>query len=190
LKTTRAARVFGIRTTWHSAGTLLEGQYLVTAAHNLYDSWKSKPIRVLVSCKGKNGEVISSVISQQGIDKAREIEHYDYSFSQDYAFIKLDEALNVEEQISPYETLDLSKIDEVEVAGYPGGTLRYGKGSVIKPIQSESTFTYNVPTARGMSGGPVWTGGSLVGVHGFPGGGRQVNSELIKNYVTWKKAHP
>lgn len=189
LNTTRSARIFGFRSTWHSAGTLLEGRYLVTAAHNLYDSWKSKPIQVLVTCKEKDGSIKSSLISQHGIDKTREIEHYDYSFSQDYAFIKLEETLNVEEEISLNDTLNFSEINEVEVAGYPDGKLSYGKGLVIKPIQTNSTFTYKITTAKGMSGGPVWAGGSLVGIHGFPGGGRQANSELIEKYINWKNSH-
>jgi V8-like Glu-specific endopeptidase len=186
LLTTRSTRFIGFETTWHSAGTLLDGQYLLTAAHNLYDSWKSKPIRVAVTCKEKSGNIKTSIISQQGIENTKKIAHYDYSFSQDYAFIKLEYALDVAEEISISEDFDLSAINEIEVAGYPGGRLKYGKGTIIKPVKSKSTITYTIDTAKGMSGGPVWAGDRLVGIHGFPSGGRQVNSALVKKYTEWK----
>lgn len=186
LLTTRSARVIGIETTWHSAGTLFEGQYLVTAAHNLYDSWKSKPIRLAVTCKEKSGNIKTSIITKNDIRNTRKISHYDYSFSQDYAFIKLKDALDVEEEISISQDFELSAITEVEAAGYPRGELQYGKGTVIKPVQSDSTFTYTIDTAKGMSGGPVWAGDKLIGIHGFPSGGRQIDSVLVKEYIEWK----
>ena len=192
LRTVRSVRLIGIRTGFNSTGTLIEGQYLVTAAHNLYDSWRTKLVSVQVSCKGSDGSVVTSVVDKSGIEKTRKVGHYNRSFSTDYAFLKLNESLSVEESIRLNKSANISEIQAIEVAGYPGGVWKYGAGNVVLPIPDDSTFYYEVDTAKGMSGGPVWTthqdGDSLVGIHVSEGRARVVNSALIDDFETWKAA--
>lgn len=190
LRTVRAVRLFGFRSGYNSAGTLIEGKYLVTAAHNLYDSWRTKLISVQVSCKDENGTVVTSVVDRSGIEQTRNAGHYDRKFPTDYAFLKLNNPLAVKESVTLNPAARIDEIDTIEVAGYPGGKLKYGAGDVKKPILDDSTFYYSVDTAKGMSGGPVWAihhgVGSLVGVHVSEGRARVVDSRLINDFENWK----
>lgn len=190
LRTIRSIRIIGLRSGFNSTGTLIEGQYLVTAAHNLYDSWGTKLVSVQVSCKDINGNVVTSIIEKNGIDRTRKVIHYDRDYSTDYAFLKLDNPIPVPESITLNRAANLNKISAIEVAGYPGGKLKYGDGNVVQPIPNDSTFYYEVDTVKGMSGGPVWATynntGSLVGVHVSEGRARIVNDELINDFERWK----
>ena len=190
LRTIRSVRLFGFRFGFNSTGTLIEGQYLVTAAHNLYDSWRTKLVSVQVSCKGSDGNVVTSIVGKNGIDRTRKVNHYDRGYSTDYAFLKLDDTMPISESITLNRTATINKVSVIEVAGYPGGKLKYGTGKVVQPIPSDSTFHYEVDTARGMSGGPVWatyeSTNSLVGVHVSEGRARVVNDELIDDFENWK----
>lgn len=187
---TRRLHVLGAKSTWHSAGTLIEGQYLVTAAHNLYTSTWSKPVNVKVTCKNSSGSIDTRYIDAAGIGSTLEVDHYDTTFSQDYAFIKVPASIDVLEEITLEAVPQLPEITDIEVAGYPGGKLKYGKGPLKKPIKPGLTFKYDVTTAKGMSGGPVWASTTLVGIHGFPSGGRRVDPGLLKHYQDWKARHP
>ncbi len=192
LRTVRSVRLIGIRTGFNSTGTLIEGQYLVTAAHNLYDSWRTKLVSVQVSCKASDGSVVTSVVDKSGIEKARKVGRYNRDFSTDYAFLKLNESLPVEESIRLNKSANISEIPAIKVAGYPGRVLKYGEGNVVRHIPDDSTFYYEVDTAKGMSGGPVWATyqgvDSLVGIHVSEGRARIVNSALIDDFENWKTA--
>lgn len=192
LRTVRSVRILGIRKGFNSAGTLIEGQYLVTAAHNLYDSWRTKLLSVQISCKGSDGNVVTSVVGKSGIEKSRKVSHYDRGFSTDYAFLKLDAPVPVVESIKLNRSAKIGDIPAIEVAGYPGGVLKYGAGNVVHPTPNDSTFYYEVDTAKGMSGGPVWATHqdvrSLVGIHVSKGRARVVDGELIDDFERWKIA--
>jgi V8-like Glu-specific endopeptidase len=157
LRTVRTLRLIGYRTVWHSAGTLFEGQYLVTAAHNLYDSWRTKLLSAQVFCKDDNGKVVTSFVSREGLEKNRETSHYKRNYSTDYAFLKLIDPIDVSTSITLKRNIDIDSIDRIEIAGYPKSKLRYSSGVKNHSIKSDSTtFYYNIDTAKGMSGGPVW----------------------------------
>lgn len=192
LRTVRSARLIGIRTGFNSAGTLVEGQYLVTAAHNLYDSWRTKLVHVQVSCKGSDGNMVTSLVDRKGIERTRKVSHYDRGFSTDYAFLKLDDPLPVAESITLNRSARISEIPVITAAGYPGGQLKYGSGRVLQPIPTDSTFYYKIDTAKGMSGGPVWatyqSTSSLVGIHVSEGRARAVDSDLINDFERWKSS--
>jgi V8-like Glu-specific endopeptidase len=190
LRTVRSIRIIGFRLGFNSAGTLIEGQYLVTAAHNLYDSWRTKLVSVQVSCKGSDGNVVTSIVNEDGIARTRKVSHYDRSFSSDYAFLRLEAPIPVTESVALNQSADIREIPRIEVAGYPGGQLKYGAGNIVQPIPNDSTVYYEVDTVKGMSGGPVWAAhrnvGSLVGVHVSEGRARVVNRELIDDFQNWK----
>ena len=195
LRTVREARVIGVRRGFNATGTLIEGQYIITAGHNLYDSWRTRLVGVQVICKGENGEIVTTDITENQIKKTRKVDHYNQSFSSDYAFLKLKNPMHVRDSIHLNKAVDIDKIQKIEVAGYPGGKLQYGAGNLIRPIPINSTFYYEVDTAEGMSGGPVWAKQgdiqSLVGIHvsgkGRSGGARVVDNELIDDFDNWKK---
>ncbi|MET1257187.1 trypsin-like serine peptidase [Aliikangiella maris] len=190
LRTVRSVRFLGFRLGFNSTGTLIEGQYLITAAHNLYDSWQTKLVSVQVSCMGSNGNVVTTVVGQSGIEKTRKVSHYNLDFSTDYAFLKLDVPVSVVDSVTFNGSVNISDIPTVEVAGYPGGQLKYGAGKIVQPIPNDSTFYYEIDTIKGMSGGPVWAtfqnAEYLVGVHVSEGRARTVNKELINDFESWK----
>lgn len=193
LQTTRAARIVGIRTHWHSAGTLIGGEYLVTAAHNVYDSARSTLVGMTVACKSTTGEIVRSTLSRADIEHTREVSHYDRTFATDYAFLRLPRPLPVAEEAVLNRDVDLGSLPQVEVAGYPDGVLRYGAGPITSPNRQRETFSYGVDTAKGMSGGPVWArlpDGRvlLVGVHVMEAGARRVDAGMLGRFDAWRGA--
>lgn len=94
----------------------------------------------------------------------------------------------------------------VFVAGYPGESRRVkgatgkklfvGEGKVTKV--RGSLFGYDLETAKGVSGGPIWMerGGRrlLVGIHlgsdigGIEGAvGRMIDAALLKDWCEWRR---
>ena len=187
LRTTRSLKVLGFRKSYNSTGTLLDGKYLITAAHNLYDSPRSNLSKVQVTCKGSNGTIITSVVSRNSIEKTRKDNHYKRTFTTDYAFLKLDSPIAVSDSISLNKSISINDIKTIEVAGYPNRKLKYGIGSIIQPVPNDSTFYYDVDTAKGMSGGPVWVEGALIGIHVSSGQrAKLVDKALISDFENWK----
>ena len=187
LRTTRSLKILGFQRGYNSTGTLIQGQYLITAAHNLYDSPRSNLIKVQAVCKSNDGNIITSIVSRDEIKSTRKDNHYDRTFSTDYAFLKLNSPIPVSDSISLSKSISINNIKTIEVAGYPGRKLKYGQGDVIHPIQNDSTFYYDVDTAKGMSGGPVWAGETLIGIHVSSGQrARLVDEGLINDFENWK----
>jgi len=178
---------------FNSTGTLFEGKYLVTAGHNVYDSWKSDLENIALTCKAKDGTIARASIDRQQILSTRFDKHYtsaNHSFSQDYAFVALKSPIPVESSLN-LPNKESFNFSEVEVAGFPGGVLRYGKGQYVKNDQLlKHTFKYTVDTTKGMSGGPVWlyhnNKSFLIGVHVSEGMAREVDSKLVERFETWK----
>ena len=189
LKTTRQVRFLGIKRTFNATGTIIDGQYIITAGHNVYDSRRTKLKEILVTYKSKNGTVESVTVPIDIIKLTRSDSHYNGAFSDDYAFIRLKDPIELNESIGLNPDVRLRSLEEVEVAGYPGGRLQYGKGAIKKPLPNDSTFYYDVDTAKGMSGGPVWGGenrDSLLGVHVSEGRARAADTHLIEEFEKWK----
>ena len=193
LKTTRSLRFIGIKKEYNSAGTLFDGEYLITAGHNLYDSSWSKLLNVEVMCKSADGGAVTSVVLSDQIGKTRSVEKYNvnnHSFSYDFAFLRLSERINVAESIRLPSRFDINELNEIEVAGYPGGALRHGKGKVEHPAPSDHTFYYDVDTAKGMSGGAVWSTYDgkdiLAGIHVAEGRARILDEGLLNDFDRWK----
>ncbi|NGP89938.1 trypsin-like serine peptidase [Fodinibius halophilus] len=192
LKTVRAVRIIGFRTGYNSTGTLIEGQYLVTAAHNLYDSWRTRLLGVQVTCKADDGSIVTSIVSKEGISKTRKVSHYNKEYATDYAFLKLNKPIPVTEILTLTRDTNIENVQEIEVAGYPSIKLEHLTGKVKHPIPNDSTFYYEVDTKKGMSGGPVWPTSQstgtvpLLGIHVTEGRARIVNSDLIDDFENWK----
>lgn len=181
--------IFGRKISFNATGTIIDGQYLITAGHNVYDSFWTKFVEVDVVYKSSSGKIVTTNISNEMIQKSLKISHYDdngHSYSYDYAFLKLTEPIDVTESIKLGAGKEINKINHIEVAGYPSGILKYGKGSVLKPIPKNHTFSYDIDTAKGMSGGPVWANDYLVGIHVSEGMARTVDGELINEFNKWK----
>ena len=186
LKTTRQIRFLGLKTSFNATGTLFRDRYLVTAGHNVYDSWRTRLIGVDVFCKGVRGAVVHSRLESDQIERNRLVSQYDETFNNDYAFLRLEETIDVVPSLSLPEAHILDSVETISVAGYPGGLLTQGSGLVVKPLPSDGTFYYEVDTAKGMSGGPVWTEQEiLVGVHVAEGRARLVDPAMITLFNQW-----
>ncbi len=190
LRTVRAIRLTGVRLGYNATGTLMAGQFLITAGHNLYDSWRTKLISVQVSCRGRDGAVVTSVVGAERLKQARKVDHYTRRFPTDYAFLRLDETIDVAESIQLSRHADIGNGTHIAVAGFPGGRLEYGTGPVTVPHIVDSTFRYAVETKKGMSGGAVWSTEhgvlSLLGVHVSNGRARMVDDGLVADFERWR----
>lgn len=191
LRTKRKAKILGMEATYNATGTIIEGKYIVTAAHNLYDSWKSNLIEVEVIYKSSIGEVKTSTITKEEIQRTRKTSHYTLSYPTDYAFLRLGNAVDIADSVKINTEVSINDIKNIKVAGYPDGTLLYGSGAIIRPIPNDATFYYAVDTVKGMSGGPVWTEFNsedlLVGIHVSEGRARLIDPNLIDDFEKWKK---
>ncbi|MCO7222706.1 serine protease [Pleionea sp. CnH1-48] len=194
LRTTRSVYLLlGSEQTFNATGTLFSGEYLITAGHNVYDSWRSKLVGVDVVCKSSDGSVVTSTITPKDIARTREVTRYDdsgHAYAYDYAFIKLPAKIDVQESVILGSGKESLKVKNIKVAGYPGGELQYGQGS-IKKNRTKTNFSYKVDTAKGMSGGPVWAKYNgveyLVGVHVSEGTARTVDEDLVEEFHAWRK---
>ena len=74
----------------------MDGRYLVTAGHNVYDSRWSRLVGMTVTCRSSEGGIVQSTLTRDDIERTREDGHYVRTFATDYAFLKLPEPLPVE----------------------------------------------------------------------------------------------
>ncbi len=192
LKTTRKSHLLGSKSSYNATGTIIDQNHIVTAAHNVYDSFWTDLVEVSVTYKSSNGAIVTTVIPLEVIEETRKVSHYDEKFPQDYAFLYFEEPAQVGNSISLNTSTPIDSIEGIKVAGYPGGKLTYGEGMVTKPIPGDSTFYYDVDTAKGMSGGPVWASVDgkdiLVGVHVSEGRARVIDEALVEDFENWKQS--
>jgi len=215
-----------------STGVLLDGRYVLTAGHNLFNAsypWgRIELIGILVGepdvsevgpdhldAVVSGGRVEQGMILVDGVwtvaprfqwspstwlkpsASNRMIQH-------DYGFIDLGKSFRGRSSFV-LGGVKLKVGDVVKVAGYPGDSKRVKGATGERLYQAEgrvtaikaNLFRYNVITAKGLSGAPVWVerGGKkiVVGVHvGSDFGGekgavaRTVDNALIRDWNLWK----
>ena len=211
-----------------ATGVLLDGRYVLTAGHNLFNAsypWgRVERIGVEIG-KAHAGEaevVVRGGKVEQGVIPAGGVWTVSPSFKwspstwlkpaasnemiqHDYGFVDLGEGFRRSSHFTLSKGFQLKVGDVVRVAGYPGDSKRVkgatgtqlfeGKGQVT--AVGGNLFSYNIVTAKGLSGAPVWVerGGRkvVVGVHvGSDFGGkkgavaRTVNRRLIQDWKAWK----
>lgn len=186
------------------SAVLIEGRYLITAAHNLSDySGFSRVKRLEVRCGvlAKEGAE-ALVFDRPEIKKNRAIPRYSFNplyrraqFKNDYAFFDLGKVISAQNhfQLSAFPA---GTTMSVSIAGYPGGSvcdnchmLFVGKGETSGAVH-RSNFEYNVTTATGNSGGPVWyekPNGkyALAGIHVAPSRARVVDDVFLDDWKNW-----
>ena len=123
----------------------------------------------------------------------------------DYGFVDLGGEVKGRSSFELGASLSLKVGDVIKVAGYPEGGARVHGANGNRLFQASgkvtavtaNLFSYDVVTARGISGAPVWVerGGRrvLVGVHvrsdfgGEKGAmARRVDSALIRDWNRWR----
>ncbi|MDA8976637.1 trypsin-like peptidase domain-containing protein [bacterium] len=218
-----------------STGVLLDGRYVLTAGHNLFNAsypWgRIEVIGILVGepdvsevgpdyldALVSGGRVEQGMIPVDGVwtvaprfqwspstwlkpsASNRMIQH-------DYGFIDLGKSFSGKTSftLSVSAGMSLKVGDVVRVAGYPGDSKRIKGATGERLYRAEgritaikaNLFRYNIITAKGVSGAPVWVERDgkkiVVGVHvGSDFGGekgavaRTVDSALIRDWNRWK----
>ncbi len=189
----------------YGSAVVVDGKYLVTAAHNLADyPLLNRLISVEVTCNVVLAAEASPTVTlnRNEIISHRRVPEYAWriykrnnKFENDYAFLFLGKEINVPTELNMDSSITLKKGDNVQISGYPGGdicdsnTLYTGEG-VVADIDS-NLVTYTIHTAKGNSGGPVWVTKNdkkyLQAIHVRTSGGRALNSNFYKEWNKWKE---
>jgi len=194
-----------------STGVLIEGRFLITAAHNIHDY---NFIRRVNGIKVRCGEAIvgkdepALELTRSEITASRFVapnyrwrRNKSKEFSYDYAFLDLGVDLT---ETSFFDVTHFDQVDASQglfVAGYPGKNLcgdpeicdarhLYEGHGDYEPSSLPDRIEYAVKTARGMSGGPVWAVNDgqnfLVGVHVTGKGARVINDSFLGHWRNWR----
>lgn len=201
-----------------ATGALVDGRFVITAAHNIVDA--PYPLGRVDTIEVAVGEVHagegSSIVPPKDYwslaprfrwrpKTIGDPRGSSFMIQHDYGFVDLGEELKVGNSFELGAPHSLKVGDIIKVAGYPEGGARVHGANGKRLFQASgkitavtaNLFSYDVVTARGMSGAPVWVerGGRriLVGVHvGSDFGGekgavaRRVDSALICDWNRWK----
>jgi|GEM_PF-2455022 len=195
-------------TNYHGSAALIDNRWLLTAAHNVFDYPASKLTALTVKC----GEAriddtdMSVTLNRAQIEDAISVPAYESywinnpkKFEFDYAFIDLGRTLPTRSsfQLQSADRFGASA-GPVHIGGYPGGTITPDGKSLYKGTSKNSyidrnMMEYDIYTATGNSGGPVWietdTPGKtyeIVAVHVTNSGGRVVNDRMIADWNAWR----
>lgn len=175
---------------YNGAAFLYRGRYLLTAAHNVYSPWYNKIRSIGISC----GVTEANVRAPQqvvGAGNVRWSRRYGWTlrrhtdFPDDFAVIRLDQPLNVA-GFGLAEVESISDSTDVSIAGFPGlpkdenGMTGQRMFSGHGKMRHDGVFiSYDIATAKGNSGGPVWIdmadGPKALGIHIKTGAARALD---------------
>ena len=186
------------------SAALIDGRYLITAAHNVADypaGNRMSQIRVSCNARDVTSETVDVTLDRRAIESRVSIPRYawrahhrDRKYEFDYAFIDLQESLASANRFS----LDPDVVPRVGetlfIGGYPGGvisnqrTLHAGSGKVVGI--DGNLITYDIETANGNSGGPLWVVRDgrmyVVAVHVNYSTGRLLNAGFHEEWARWR----
>ncbi len=184
----------------HGSGALVDGRYLVTAAHNVANYIGSRVSgNITVRCGYTSKDEYLHTVTVPNVRPSKvNVPSYRFSFGSsryqhDYAFLDLGEYLDgvasfeLEEDYTPIED------SKVHISGYPGiafdgRTLTTAEGKLTAEVGN--TVAYGITTYTGNSGGPVWiateNGRALVAVHVATRLGRVVNQGFLNDWTAWR----
>ena len=197
-----------------ATGALVAGRFVITAAHNIVDA--PYPLGRVDFIEVAVGEVQaregSTIVPAKDSWSLAPRFHWrpktigdpwgsSFMIQHDYGFVDLGGEVKGRSSFELGASLSLKVGDVIKVAGYPEGGARVHGANGNRLFQASgkvtavtaNLFSYDVVTARGISGAPVWVerGGRrvLVGVHvGSDFGGekgamaRRVDSALIRDW--------
>ncbi|HEX6373326.1 MAG TPA: serine protease [Longimicrobium sp.] len=190
----------------NGSAALIDGRYLITAAHNVADyAGGNRLTKMEVRCgaTAADGVPADVVLTRSEIRERAAVPSYawrlhsnDKKYEFDYAFVDLGRQLNIENQFVLDESILPDSGDAVFIAGYPGGTisnahtLHQGRGRATE--RDHNLLSYEIGTATGNSGGPVWMihdeKPHLVAVHVSDRAGRVLNSTFYRDWAAWRSA--
>jgi V8-like Glu-specific endopeptidase len=174
------------------SAVLYRGEYLLTAAHNLYNPWYNPVERVEVRCGVTNADGPAPDQVVRGLRGAT-ARGYRWGlfnadqFQFDFAVLHLNGPIATSAPIS-LASATAPVGSPAELVGYPGGDIANGfllhraRGTVVG--RERNVIRYDIESATGNSGGPVWivAGGSprLIGIHVTNSGARAVNADFVQ----------
>lgn len=190
----RRRRGLLMQTENNSTGVVIEGQYVLTAAHNVYTTFLSKVKSISVSI----GKASVDGRDTMSVYHSRVARGYDWKmFKRDFAVLKLPQPVAT---AKPFKLVAVASADDVagqlHLAGYPGASggerngknLFTGTGTATYSAGSE-ILDYDVDTETGNSGGPVWiadaegnpraVGAHVTELHGNHGRARLANQDMV-----------
>lgn len=167
----------------NSTAFLYRERYLITAAHNVYSPAYNRARHIGISCGVTEADQDKP---QQVVDyrNVRVASGYFWRrWSRDFAVVRLDRALTGNAGFALPADDVVAPDTPGRIAGFPGRSgdaggmtgqrLFAGAGTVRR---NGSFLSYDIETATGNSGGPVWTeataGPVALGVHIRPSGAR------------------
>lgn len=177
----------------YGSAVLYRGRYLLTAGHNLYNPWYNRVSSIEVRCGVTNADATAAPDHQLVAGtRGRTARGYRWGpfngdqFQRDFGVLRLNTPISTLQPVTLL-TESPSPGATVELAGYPGRpirdalTLYAGSGRLLAP--DRHVLRYDIVTAKGNSGGPVWirAGNSLqlAAIHVTNSGGRAVNRPFI-----------
>lgn len=175
------------------SGTLIEDQYVLTAAHNLYDHKKGVPDRItfFLGLHGTDNYIAQSSVSHAAItyEYARSLEKEDKK-NADIGLVKLKTPIRFSHPFPKIHILEDDNLinTPITVAGYPGMDYMFFMKGRINDLDQHRMF-YDVDTKRGQSGsGVLLEDGEenyLIGVHAY-GAKREKHGNLDKDSKEYK----
>jgi len=189
------------------SGTLIGNQYVITAAHNLFDRDTKTAVKKLKFFPGKNGATIpyESIVTHFAVhpdwyntslsnDKAKEV---------DIGVVKLKDSLGDSAGFYGYREFDESEIKgkKLNVTGYPGeysGKYMYTMEGDLKKVEDHRIY-YDIDTSGGQSGSGIWVNIQdpgdteespyVIGVHAYgsvdTNSGTRLTHEKAEKLKTW-----
>ena len=195
-------------TRYHGSAALIDGRYLLTAAHNLFNYPFSSLTSLSVTCGEKdiNNSEADITLTKYELERAIHIPRYESrlfnkskKYEYDYAFVDLGKVISDQRSFTLDHTDYFLSVEpgslplKVAIGGYPGGKISDGNAMYIGRGNSTNAdlnlVHYNVRTATGNSGGPVWYESNgkyyIAAVHVANSTGRLVNLTLISDWDSW-----
>jgi V8-like Glu-specific endopeptidase len=194
-------RLLSKQSVFQSTGALVNNRYLFTSAHNIFSTKFSWIESAELRFGYQNGISLWDAPKKYSASSFKIAKHYNWNiFSKDYAVIDLGiDAPNQQTSFRLPKVNELIQLAQESTklyfAGYPGAEGHNGqilKGATTESFSLDQKFlNYDIDTATGNSGGPVWFEKDgeyiLAGIHGSEGKATALVSEVLTEVNSWIK---
>ncbi|MBC1513697.1 trypsin-like serine peptidase [Listeria booriae] len=168
---------------WYmGTGTLVSGDTVLTAGHNLYDTKLKKWASAVIFQPGMNNFTAPKVI---GSKKLYSMVGYTTQNDSNYdiGLVKLSVSAGNTGYLS-YKVPAANATYDAMISGYPGekqGSQYYHTGKAMVGTQK---IVYPIDTTAGQSGAPILNGKTIIGVHTL-GSGVNEGVRITPTFNTW-----